>query len=316
MRFTSFLPFLLGASMAQAEVPRVAVDIAPVHSLVAQVMEGVGEPDLIMRPGASPHHYALRPSEAAALSEADLVIWMGEGLTPWLEGAVRKLAGGARSTALLEVTQTRLLPLREGVGFEHAPHDDHDDHEEHGDPGEHEEHDEHHEHGNMDPHAWLDPDNAQQWMRLIAGELSQLDPDNAERYRQNAERGAAQLEEAKRQISQSLAPVRAAQTMVFHDAYQYFEAAFDIPVAAAISLGDAARPGPARIAALRDLVLARGVTCVLTEPQFDPKLATAILPDGHKTGVLDPMGAGIEPGADLYGAMLQSLADGFLACAP
>ena len=238
MRLYLFLTALFAASIASAEVPRVSVDIAPVHSLVAQVMEGAGEPDLILRPGASPHHYAMRPSEAAVLAEADLVIRMGDALTPWLGSAMDRLAGGARQVVLLEAEQTEVMPLREGVEFEHGAHGEEHDHAHHGD---------------TDPHAWLDPANAQRWLFLIADELSALDSENAELYRANAARRADQLEVLKEEIARRMKPVKNAPFLVFHDAYQYFEAAFGIRAAAAISLGDAARPGPARIAALRDL---------------------------------------------------------------
>ena len=122
---------LLGGT-AMADVPRVAVDIAPVHSLVARVMQGVGDPSLIVAPGASPHEYSLRPSEAAALQEADLVFWVSPDLTPWLEGAIETLAGSATVTELLEVDGTTELPFREGALFEaHAHEDDEHADEEH-----------------------------------------------------------------------------------------------------------------------------------------------------------------------------------------
>ena len=150
---------------AMADVPNVAVDIAPVHSLVAQVMDGVGTPDLVLPPGASPHAYNMRPSEAAALQNADVVIWMGEDLAPWMEGAVETLAEGAAVLTLLEAEETTLLEFRESALFEKHSHgdDDHDhdhgdehaeeghDHEEHAD-GEHDhDHDHDHEaHGDED----------------------------------------------------------------------------------------------------------------------------------------------------------------------
>lgn len=316
MRPTIISAMFLSASIAQAEVPHVAVDIAPVHSLVAQVMEGAGTPDLIMRPGASPHHYALRPSEAAALSEADLVVWMGEGLTPWLGSTIDKLSGEARSIELLEADGTRLLPFREGIGFDLGDHDDeaeHDNHDEHNDD-EHGDHEAHDHAGDVDPHAWLDPQNARHWLTLIAAELSELDPENATLYQTNASHGADRIMAVEQEIAARLAALEDVPFLLQHDAYHYFEEAFDIPAAAAISLGDAARPGPARIAALRDLIAAHRITCVLTEPQFDPKLATSLVTDNLQTGILDPMGSAYEPGAELYASLMLGLADGFAAC--
>ena len=101
----SIIASLVGGT-AMAEVPKVAVDVAPVHSLVARIMEGVGAPALILQPGASPHEYSLRPSEAAALQEADLVFWVGEDLTPWMKDAIETLANDAAVTTLLETDGT------------------------------------------------------------------------------------------------------------------------------------------------------------------------------------------------------------------
>ncbi|MEL7089622.1 MAG: zinc ABC transporter substrate-binding protein, partial [Planctomycetota bacterium] len=131
---------ILMGGTALAEAPSVAVDIAPVHSLVARVMDGVGAPSLIVRPGASPHEYSLRPSEAAALQDADLVFWIGEDLTPWMEDAVETLATDATVTALLEADGIKLLDFREGALFEAHEHGDHDDEE-------HAAHDDHDDHG-------------------------------------------------------------------------------------------------------------------------------------------------------------------------
>lgn len=160
MFFRSMTALCLLATQVQAEVPNVITDIAPVHSLAARVMQGVGEPSLVMPQGASPHQYSLRPSEARALQGSDLVIWIGEDLSPWLEGAIENLAPDARSLELLHLEGTHVLDFREEAVFGghddhddhgHEKHDDHDDHDEakHDDHG-HEKHDEHDEHGHDD----------------------------------------------------------------------------------------------------------------------------------------------------------------------
>lgn len=316
------------AGAALAETPKVATDITPVHSLVAQVMEGAGTPDLLIAPGASPHGYAMRPSEAAALDAAELVFWMGEGLTPWLEGAIGSLAGDAHVIALLGAGETRVLPFREGIAFEshdekghdtHS-HDDHghDGHDEHG----HAEHgqDEHghkndHVHDGADPHAWLDPANARAWLDVIAAELAEHDPGNAALYNANAAAAQAEITALEGDIAEQLGPLRDVPFLVFHDAYQYFEARFEVPSAGAIALGDAADPGPARIAELRDLVKARGIDCVFAEPQFDPRLVQAVFGGVVHHGVVDPLGTDLAPGPQLYPDLLRGMAGAFAACA-
>ncbi|MBF9043706.1 zinc ABC transporter solute-binding protein [Rhodobacterales bacterium HKCCE4037] len=340
----SVLATMMGGT-AMADVPNVATDIAPVHSLVARVMAGVGEPALVIPAGASPHEYNLRPSEAAALQEAELVFWIGEGLTPWLEDAIETLAQGADVTELLEVEGITLLDFREGALFEahshgeheehgaedhdhdhdhgeHAEgedhdHDDHDhdhedhDHEEHADEHDHEGHD----HGDHDPHAWLSPTNASVWLNVIAAELSAADPENAGTYFANAAEAIAEMEALSAEVSEILAPAADLQFIVFHDAYRYFETDFGISAAGAISLGDATDPSPARIAEIQGRIREAGVECVLAEPQFNAGVVAAVL-DGTEaaTAVVDPLGAELEPGAELYPQVIRNLATTLANC--
>jgi zinc transport system substrate-binding protein len=297
-----------------AEAPKVATDIAPVHSLVARVMQGVGKPALIVPPGASPHSHAMRPSEAAALEAADLVIWMGESLTPWLEGAIDALAGDAHVIELLGEGPSRVLPFREGVTF--APHD-HDEeaqeaYEQEGHDGHGHDHD--HAHDGADPHAWLDPMNARIWLGVIASELAEHDPDTAALYAANATAAQAELDALTVEIAAQVAPVRGKPFLVFHDAYQYFEAAFDLSATGAIALSDAADPGPARIAQLRDLAQEQNIACVFSEPQFDPKIVRTVFGDVAGHGVLDPLGADVPPGPDLYLALMRNMAVALTGC--
>ncbi|MFU8778413.1 MAG: zinc ABC transporter substrate-binding protein [Roseovarius sp.] len=293
------------------------------QSLVARVMQGAGVPNVLVRLGASPHGYAMRPSEAAALEAAHLVFWMGEGLTPWLEGAIDALAGEAHVVELLGAAGSRVLPFREGVTFaEHADHGDaekgHEGHAEekagHDDHADAHDHDHDHAHDGADPHAWLDPANARAWLGLIAQELAERDPANAALYAANAAAGQAELTALAEEIVAQLDPVRERPFLVFHDAYQYFETAFDVTAAGAIALGDAAAPGPARIAALREMAEARGVTCVFSEPQFDPKLVETVFGDVATHGVLDPMGSEVAMGPGLYPQMLRDMAGAMVAC--
>lgn len=294
-------------SVAIAETPSVAVDIPPVHSLVAKVMQGVATPNLIVQPGASPHGYSLRPSQAAALQSADIIFWVSEGLTPWLEGPIDALAKNAKSVELLEVEGTTELEFRQGATFEKHGHseEEHEDHTE----------GETHGHHTHDPHAWLDPENARVWLDAIATDLSALDPENAEIYGANATMGKAELDLLIRDINTDLEGFGDTKFIVFHDSYQYFENRFNIPAAGAISLGDASDPSPARIAEIRNNVVELGVTCAFTEPQFNPGLIQTVFQGtGATTGVLDPLGSDLALGADLYPQLLRNLAGNLGAC--
>jgi len=333
MFYRTMTAICLLASQAQAEVPSVVTDIAPIHSLAARVMQGVGEPALLMKQGNSPHGYSLRPSEARALQNSDLVIWMGEDLTPWLEGAVETLASKAHSLELLHTDGTHLLDFREDAVFgAHEDHDDHDAHDEHKDEhghddkehddhhedkhDDHEEHDDHdhHNHDGTDPHAWLAPENAIVWMKAIAAELAELDPTNAELYAMNAEVGATEIKAAIEEITAQLAPLHEARFVVFHDAYQYFEDAFDLHVSGALHLSDATPPSAARLVELQAEFKEHGIACVFAEPQFNNDLVAAVAPEGTKTGILDPLATSIPQGPALYTTWLHGLADSVSDC--
>ncbi|GED23844.1 zinc ABC transporter substrate-binding protein [Halomonas halmophila] len=318
---------LLGAgvpAMATADVPDVAVDIPPLHSLVDRVMGDLGSPELVIQPGASPHGYSMRPSEASALERADVVFWVGEALAPWLGESIDSLAADADSVPLLDVEGTRTLDFRRGATFEahdhgHA-HEGHDHEHDHAHAHAHEGHDHAahgHSHDGTDPHAWLDPANARVWLDAIAESLAKADPEHAETYQENARLGKAELDELIADLQARLEGTHDTRFIVFHDAYQYFEQRFDLSAAGAISLGDASDPSPARIDELRNTVTELGVDCVFSEPQFTPQLVDNVFgPTGVNTSiVIDPLGADLTPGESLYPRLLQQLAEGVADCA-
>ncbi|WP_321283125.1 metal ABC transporter solute-binding protein, Zn/Mn family [uncultured Vibrio sp.] len=306
---------LATASQAYAQVPKVAVDIAPLHSLVTQVMDGVGEPDLLIRPEASPHDYHLRPSEANALSQANIVFWIGEGLTPWLEKPLSSLASSATKIEMMEVEGTTLYGFREGATFEAHVHSE-EGHEEHEEHQEHQEHDDHHHHGDHDPHVWLDPKNAEVWVEAIASALSNVDTEHAHIYEDNAKATIIRLHQLSGAINEQAQSLNGIKFIVFHDAYQYFEQRFQLLASGAISISDASKPSPARISKIRQTVKDLGVTCVFTEPQFNPELVNTVFENSTvKTiGTMDPIGANIAPGKDQYHSLLMAMINSLKQC--
>lgn len=323
----------LGLPVAAAAEPAVVTDIAPVESLVARVMQGVGTPGRLVPRGASPHDARLKPSDAAALAKADLVVMVGGGLTPWLSEAQQSLAPEAHVIRLMEAETSIVLPTRNEVEFAHEDHgheehahdekghDDHADddhahdekgHDDHGhDEAGHDEHD----HGPNDPHGWLDPENARAWARLIADELIEQDPENAAVYRENLAQADAEIVAAQEQARALLEPVKDVPFVVSHDAFQYFEKAFDVTAAGAIALSDARAPGPKRVAEIREVLEKRGVACVLTEPGLNPALAQSVAEvTGARLVALDPMGLELPEGPGLYPAMIVEMATRLAGC--
>tara|TARA_B100000795_G_C22800921_1_gene441893 strand:+ start:3131 stop:4033 length:903 start_codon:yes stop_codon:yes gene_type:complete len=298
-----------------ADVPNVAADIAPVHSLVSRVMDGIGAPKLVVQSGASPHGYRLRPSEAKALQDADLVFWMGEELTPWLDGALKTLASKASITTLMDQEGVILHDFRESVLFEAHDHSDHNDEKDHDDHDDDKDHDDHDDHGGHDPHSWLSPENAKLWLNIIASKLSVSDPENAATYFMNAAAGQTEIEEMITEVSATLKPVQGGKFVVFHDAYQYFENDFDFYASGAISLSDASDPSPARVAKIQKRIRDEGIQCVLAEPQFKRGLVATVMEGSEATAsVIDPLGADLKTGPKLYTQLIINMAKTLRNC--
>lgn len=287
--------------------PNVVASIKPVHSLVASVMAGVGEPTLIVKGSASPHTYALRPSDAGALESADIVFWTGHGMELFLGDALESLAADATVVELAEAPGITLLPTREGGAFEAHVHaeDDHDHHEdEHG-----------HEHEEGDMHFWLDPQNAKLMVTQIAATLADADSANAATYQANADAQLLRLDQLEAELTATLAPVADKPFVVFHDAYQYFEARFGLTLAGSVTVTPDVTPGAARIDELKAKVAQLGATCVFAEPNFEPTMISAIIEGTEaKSGTLDPEGGALSEGIDLYPNLLRGLAASLVDC--
>lgn len=295
---------LTGTTLA---APDVVASTKPLHSLVSAVMGDVATPGLIVKGSASPHNYSLRPSDAAALESADIVFWTGHGMELFLADALDTLSTNARVVELAEAPGIALLPVREGGAFEaHSHGDDHDhDHD----------HDHGHDHDEGDMHFWLDPENAKLMVTEIAAVLGAADPDNAATYQANAEAELVRLDALTEELGETLAAVEGKPFIVFHDAYQYFETRFGLEVAGTVTVSPEAMPGAARIDELRAKVAELGATCVFAEPNFEPAIVRTIVEGTEaKAGVLDPEGAALTEGPDLYPELLRGLANGLVDC--
>ena len=318
---------LLLSGTASANIPKVVTDIPITHSLVTRVMAGIGMPDLIVDRGASPHEYSLRPSNAASLEAADLVFWISNGLTPWLDDALNTLARNAKVIELMDAKGATVLSFREGATFETHSHqhkhdeDKHDEDKHDEDKHDEDKHDEdghdedEHATGNVDPHGWLDPYNGRIWLDVIATALSKIDPTNSDIYFANATQAKADIDTVISELEETLAEFRGTNFIVYHDAYQYFEKRFDVLAAGSISLGDVSDPSPARIAEVRKIVEELGITCVFSEPQFNSELVRTVS-DGVsvKTRVIDPLGTQFTLGPDFYLNVLRGIAQSMASC--
>lgn len=303
---------------ALAEAPRVVTDIHPVHSLVAQVMGDLGRPELLLERGASEHDFQLRPSQAAGLVEADLIVWIGPELTPWLGRALDGLGEDAAKLGLLTVPGTTTQDFSEDGA--HTGHD-HDHGHDHGHDHDHEEtakaaDDHDHSHNGLDPHAWLDPANAQVWLTAIAAELGRIDPANAATYTANAKAATEDIAALDSELATTFAPLKGKPIVVYHDAYGYLAAHYGLDIFGSIALGDATAPGAARLAELRNGVAAGTPVCLFPEAQYDTALVEQIAEGtgARIGGALDPNGSMQDPGPGAYAALLRSLAQTMVDC--
>jgi len=331
IRPVSCLAALFAALPALAEVPRVVTDIPPVQSLAQQVLGDLGAAELLLPAGGNAHNYQLRPSQARAVAEADLLFWIGPEMTPWLDRTLEGIGGDARTVALMEVEGTFLRDFGAKGGHDHGDHaegaangagdhghddNEHDDHAAHGAEAGHDDDHAGHDHSGTDPHAWLDPANARTWIGVIAAELAAADPANAATYAANAKAAAANLAALDAETAARLAPLRGRPFVVFHDAYGYFADHYGLTVAGSVALGDAAAPGAGRLADLQAELARGGVICAFPEAQHDPALiATVAEGTGVRIGgTLDPSGSTLEPGPGLYAALLTGMADTLADC--
>ena len=283
--------------------PRVIVSIKPVHALAAGVMAGVGTPELLLTAAASPHHQSLKPSQASRLSGAEIVIWIGPTAESRLTRSIANLAAGAVVLQLDELAGLTLYLARAGGVFS----DHHDDHK----SGDHKSG----KQGSMDPHFWLDIDNAVVITRALGHRMSALDPGNADAYRANADQEITRLEKLRDQLARRLAPLAGKPMIVVHDAFQYLERRYHIRAIGALGVDAERRAGPKRLIKLRHEIRDHDAVCLLLEPGSEPP-ALLVLREGVtlKTVVLDPIGVAVPPGPSAYRSMMSAIADQLLQC--
>jgi zinc transport system substrate-binding protein len=313
---------IAAAASGATAAPNVVVSIKPVHSLVAAIMRGVGEPKLIVDGAASPHTYNLRPSNARTLEKADLVFWVGPGLEAFLQKPLEALASKATVVELEDAKGLEKLPFREGGAFE-AHDDDDEGHGEHaghtddasGHGHDHKNDDGDHEHGAYDTHLWLDPANAKAMAQEIETALIAADAGNAATYQANTKKLIDDIDALDAELAETVRPVKDKPFIVFHDAYQYFEHRYGVKTAGSITVSPETLPGADRVSQIQEKVRQLGATCVFAEPQFEPKLVSVITEGtAAKSATLDPEAATLEPGPDLYFQLMRGIAGSLKNC--
>lgn len=296
------LPFCAPSSAAL----QVVTSIKPVDDLVRAVMEGVGAPVLLIPPGSSPHVYALKPSERLALDKAAVLFWVGPQVETSLAKVSRTMRPDSRLVALSKAPGIELLPTRaSGNWNQHEAGPSH----------RHGQHDPADEGYGFDGHLWLSPRNAAVIVRAAAATLAEADSANAARYAANAEKALKRLAALDVELGARIAPVRDKPFIVFHDAYQYFEKSYRLAAVGSIVVSPEAMSSAGRVRALRARIVGLGAVCVFAEPQFEPRLLQTLVEDTRaRTGILDPLGAGLPSGMAGYEQLLGNLAKNLAEC--
>jgi zinc transport system substrate-binding protein len=280
---------LLIPSVASAST--ILTSFKPIQMIVTELTQGVSEPDVVMNSNASPHDYALKPSDVKKIQNADMLIWFG----PDLEAFLTKVAKS--NDNLVTISEIPNINLRE---FGEDPHDHHHDG---------------HDHGSHDPHFWLGIDQVEVASSYISNKLVEVDPQNADVYKKNLEVFLSQLADKKRSIEAQLAPVKDKGYYVFHDAYSYYEDEFGLNKLGHFTVSPERKPGAKTLISIKKTLAKQDVQCVFSEPQFTPAVIESVV-RGSSTqkGQLDPVGSDIEVGKGSYFEFLQQLTDSYTSC--
>lgn len=301
---------MLAATLpARAAELNVVATVKPIHSIAAAVMEGVAEPRLLIDGSASPHTYSLKPSDTRELNAAQVVFRVSDGLEPFMSKVARSLPKSVQLVELEKAPGLVLYKMRSGGTFESHDHGD-------GKKGKHSHSHKHADDGNAtDSHIWLDPANAVRIAAHMADVLGKVYPEGADRFKANAEAFARRMVALGDEISARMRPLTDSAFVVFHDAYQYFEARFGIDAAGSVTVSPEIAPSARRLTALRKKIASLKAVCVFAEPQFEPKLVVSITEGtSARRGTLDPNGAAIPAGPAHYEALLRAMASDFEAC--
>ena len=303
---------------------KVVTSIKPLHSLASYLMDGIGKPGLIVDGNASPHSFSMKPSHAKMLQNADIVFWVGEGMENFLKKPLSSIAKKAKKIELMEVKELNVIKFRERNVFDDHNHDDHakkeddhddHDHDDHGKKEEHDDHDDHegHNHGEYDAHIWLDPINAKVILFEMSKHLIELDAKNESVYRDNLSKAYNEIDKLTKDVTAELD--QSVASIVFHDAYQYFEKRFNVNILGAFTVNTDVMPGAEQLAEIREIIEHDKVSCVFSEPQFNPNIIKAVAKDMNiKTGVIDPLGATLDSGKDLYFKLIRNMSSSFKGC--
>jgi len=290
------LTFLLSLNNVGAQsTPNVVVSIKPIHSIVSALMEGVSRPQLLLESSDSAHTFHLKPSQLNLLSNADLVITIGDGFETGLKKTLRNIKVGSH----IIVSEIDGLHL---FYFRNPDTNEMDKNEEH-------------EHADNDLHLWLDIDNMQKTAQYINEQLIKIDPNNSDTYETNLVKIHSRLNKLKSELQQQIAPFRSERFAIFSDTLQYFEKSFQFQKPVIITPYHGARLSIHRTLEARKKMKDLKIKCLLYGPENTSKKVN-VLSEGLPIKALriDILGAKLNAGSDQYFNLMKGLSSQLVEC--
>lgn len=284
---------LTASATAAAATPHVVTTIRPLQLIVSAITDGVSEPDLLIPPEASYHHFTLRPSSMRSLTGASMVIWIGPELETWLSDVIWQLPQRVDVITVTELEGIRTLPLVDNAVIS-------------GDA---------HHAGRIDPHLWLDQDNARVVARAVTEELTELDQTNAHRYRDNLVRFEAAVTSAHELQAARLAPLADRDYVIYHNALQYFERQHGLSPSLVFVQDDEIQPGIRQLLTVQQALAGQSPACLMLDSTANVDVIRTIL-DGRDLPQIpvDTVGEQVEPGPGGYVALLDSITTSYAQC--
>ncbi len=298
---------LLMAGPLSSASAAVVTSIRPLGFIAAAIADGVTPTEVLLPDGASPHDFALRPSDIQRLRSADLVLWVGPDMEAFLTKALVPISAD-RKLAISELPAVKPL-LMKG--------EDDDDHDHAGEAHNHadDDHDHGHHHGEYNMHVWLSPEVAKVTAIAIHDRLLELMPQNKDKLDANLRQFENLLTQTDKNVGNMLTPVQGKGYFVFHDAYGYFEKHYGLSPLGHFTVNPEIQPGAQRLHQIRTQLVEQKAVCVFAEPQFRPAVINAVAKGTKvRSGTLDPLGIGIALGKDSYGKFLTALSNQYVSC--
>ena len=307
--------FFLNLKVLASETTGVITTIQPINSLVSSVIGNTGKTISLIPSQVSPHEYKLKPSDIKKLQNANIIFFVSHHLETRMTKVFKNLPKNIKIINLMENSGIKNLAIRDNQAWERNDHQHKNEVKDRHYKYSKKHNDHNHYEKEDDVHIWLSPDNAVKIIQKVNKELSLIFPENDQIFKQNANQMITKIKQLKIELKNELSSIRDKPYVVFHDAYQYFENRFGVSSAGALTLNPDVLPGAKQIDAIQDLIQDKNIKCIFSEPQYNPKIIETLAADMKiSTGIMDPLGAFIDQGPEMYQNLILDIANSLKDC--